>query len=128
MSKIKDKYLETPKLNLGFEGVNSTEISVSNNSTAVLQDFDPGVSAHFKVVARVSIDATTDTYEVFNIEGMYAGGSNWVGVIDVYSSTNNYSGVSFTLNTSSGELSYTIPSIPGFVSGSIDYRIVTING
>jgi hypothetical protein len=82
--------------------------------------FDNAVVRSFKALLSVSIDATTDLFEVFEIEGIQKG-SEWDYSI---STKGDNTGIIFSI-TNAGQIQYTSSSYTGFVSGIIKFRAIT---
>lgn len=81
--------------------------------------FNPAQVRSFKALVSVSVDATTDLYEAFELLAVYKNGS-WDLAI---SSTGDDSLVTFTI-TNAGQMQYTSPSYAGFVSLNIEFRAI----
>lgn len=82
--------------------------------------FSNAVVRSFNAVVSVSIDATSDLFEVFEINGIQKG-SDW----DIsVSSTGDNTGISFSI-TNTGQIQYTSASYAGFVSGTMKFRAST---
>jgi len=71
----------------------------------------------FKAVVSVTIDATADLFEMFEINGIQKG-SEWDFSV---SSTGDNTGISFSI-TNAGQIQYTSSSYAGFVSGTMKFR------
>jgi hypothetical protein len=82
--------------------------------------FNNAVVRSFKALLSVSIDATTDLFEVFEIEGIQKG-SEWDYSI---STKGDNTGIIFSI-TNAGQIQYTSSSYTGFVSGIIKFRAIT---
>lgn len=74
----------------------------------------------FDALVSVSIDATTDLYEEFKLQGIQKA-SNWEMSIE---SLGDDSGITFSITTG-GQIQYTSSNLTGFVSNTIKYRAVT---
>ncbi len=81
--------------------------------------FANGSIRSFKALVSVTLDATADLFESFELLGVQKGGS-W----DLaQSAVGDDSGVVFSIDNS-GQLRYTSPSSPGFVSLTIKFRAI----
>ena len=74
----------------------------------------------FNALVSVSIDATSDLFETFELTGVNKSGSFSMSV----SSVGDDSGVVFSI-TSTGQVQYTSSNYSGFVSGTIKFRAIT---
>lgn len=74
----------------------------------------------FKALVSVSIDATADLFESFEILGVQKG-SGWDIAV---SSTGDTSGIVFSI-TNAGQIQYTSTSVSGFVSNTMKFRAIT---
>lgn len=106
--------------------INETSFAMSNNVTAAADvtglAFANGVVRSFEALVSVEIDATTDLYEVYKLNGIQKGAS-WDMSVE---STGDNSQVNFTI-TSAGQVQYTSGNLAGFVSGDIKYRAITLS-
>ena len=104
--------------------LDDTAFSFANNQSAAANvtgfAFANATVRSFKALVSVSVDATTDLFEVVEIEGIHKG-SEWDYSI---STTGDVTGVVFSI-TSTGQIQYTSPSFAGFVSGTIKFRALT---
>ena len=82
--------------------------------------FNNAVVRSFKALISVSVDATTDLFEVFELEGIQKG-SEWDYSI---STKGDATGVIFNI-TNTGQIQYTSLNYSGFVSGVIKFRAIT---
>jgi|GEM_PF-2206967 len=82
--------------------------------------FNNAVVRSFKALISVSVDATTDLFEVFELEGIQKG-SEWDYSI---STKGDATGVIFNI-TNTGQIQYTSLNYTGFVSGIIKFRAIT---
>jgi hypothetical protein len=82
--------------------------------------FSNTIVRSFKAQVSVYVDATSDLYEVYEINGIQKG-SEWD--ISIKSSGDNI-GILFNI-TNSGQLQYTSPNFSGFVSGTMKFRALT---
>lgn len=105
--------------------ISDTEFSIANNQVAAADitgfNFANAESRSFSAHVDVRIDATTDLFEVFQIKGIQKA-TDWE--ISLTSDGDN-SQVIFSI-TSAGQLQYTSGNIAGFVSGSINFRAITL--
>ncbi len=83
-------------------------------ANAVVRSFDAQVSVY--------IDATTDLFEVFKLNGIQKGASWDMSVV----STGDDSGVVFSITTS-GQIQYTSANSAVFVSNTINFRALTLS-
>jgi hypothetical protein len=74
----------------------------------------------FNALISVSIDATSDLFETFELVGVNKSGSFEMSI----SSVGDDSGVTFSI-TSAGQVQYTSANYTGFVSGVIKFRAIT---
>lgn len=79
--------------------------------------FANGTVRAFKALVSVHLDATSDSFEVFELMGIQRG-ADWSMSA---TATGNVSGVDFTI-TSAGQVQYTSPNAAGFVSLTIKFR------
>jgi hypothetical protein len=104
--------------------LDDTAFSFANNQSAAANvtgfAFANATVRSFKALISVSVDATTDLFEMFEIEGIQKG-SEWDYSI---SSRGDVTGLSFSI-TNAGQIQYTSPSFAGFVSGTIKFRALT---
>lgn len=104
--------------------IEELSFSLANNqstpATITGFSFSNTLVRSFKAVASVTIDATTDLFEVFEINGVQKG-SEWDFSI---SSTGDSTGITFSI-TNDGQIQYTSASYTGFVSGTIKFRATT---
>jgi hypothetical protein len=98
-----------------------TSFAAANNIVAAASvtglAFAAGSVRSFKVQISVSIDATTDLNEIFDLQGIQLAG----GFVMASSSVGDDSGVVFTV-TSAGQVQYTSANSAGFVSNSVKFR------
>lgn len=106
--------------------INQTSFSAANNQSSPANvtglAFANGSVRSFKALVSVSIDATTDLFEAFELHGIQLG-PLWTMTV---SSVGDESGVQFDINTS-GQVTYTSSNISGFVSNTIKYRAQVLN-
>lgn len=101
-----------------------TSFSAANNQ-AVAADvtgllFAPATVRGFKALVTVSIDATSDLFETFELIGVNKGSSFDMAV----SSVGDDSGLVFSI-TAAGQVQYTSTDIAGFVSNTVKFRATT---
>jgi hypothetical protein len=101
-----------------------TSFSPANNQ-AVAADvtgfaFANGVVRSFSALVSVHIDATSDLYEEFNLQGIQRG-SDWMMTVDA---GGDNSGIVFSI-TSAGQVQYTSTNVAGFVSNTLKFRAFT---
>jgi hypothetical protein len=98
-----------------------TSFSAANNQVAAASvtglAFAAGSVRSFKAQVSVSIDATTDLNEVFELVGVQLAS----GFVMASSSVGDDSGVVFTI-TSGGQIQYTSQNVAGFTSSAIRFR------
>lgn len=98
-----------------------TSFSAANNQIAAASvtglAFAAGAVRSFKAQVSVSIDATTDLNEVFELVGVQLAS----GFVMASSSVGDDSGVVFTI-TSAGQVQYTSANSAGFTSNTIKFR------
>lgn len=106
--------------------INETSFSAANNQ-AVAADvtglaFANATVRSFKALVSVSIDATADLYEVFELVGIQKGAS-W----DMsQTATGDTSGLVFSI-TNAGQVQYTSTDVAGFVSNTVKFRATTLS-
>lgn len=104
--------------------INETSFSAANNQTTAADvtglAFANGTVRSFRALVSVSIDATSDLFEQFTLEGIQKS-SSWEMSS---SSLGDNSGVEFSI-TSAGQVQYTSSNVSGFVSNTIKFRAVT---
>lgn len=104
--------------------IDETSFSASNNQSSVADvtgfAFANGTVRSFSALVSVSIDATSDLFEQFTLEGIQKS-SGWEMSS---SSLGDNSGVEFSI-TSGGQVQYTSTDVSGFVSNTIKFRAVT---
>lgn len=98
-----------------FAGANNQTIPADVTSFA----FNPAQVRSFKALVSVSVDATADLYEAYELLAVYKNGS-WDLAM---SSTGDDSLVAFTI-TNAGQVQYASPNYAGFVSLSIEFRAI----
>lgn len=98
-----------------------SSFSAANNQVAVANvtglAFAAGTVRSFKAQVSVSIDATTDLNEVFELTGVQLAS----GFVMASSSVGDDSGVVFTI-TSAGQVQYVSQNVAGFTSSAIRFR------
>lgn len=104
--------------------IEETSFSIANNQAAPANitglAFSNAAVRSFSTIVSVSIDATADLFEVFEIKGIQKG-SEWDFSV---SSTGDNTGISFSI-TNAGQIQYTSASYAGFVSGVMKFRAST---
>lgn len=104
--------------------INLGSFSAANNQSTPADvtgfDFSNGVVRSFKALVSVSIDATSDLFEVFEILGIQKS-SSWEISVD---SVGDTSGIVFSI-TNSGQIQYTSTNETGFVDNTIKFRAKT---
>lgn len=104
--------------------ISETSFSAANNQTAAASvtglAFAVGVVRSFKTLVSVTLDATIDSYEVFELTGINKGSAFDMSVNGV----GDESGVVFTI-TSAGQVQYKSANSAGFVSNMIKFRAET---
>lgn len=101
--------------------LNSTA-SISNNQTTPVDvtGFNVSTANGFTATVNVSIDATSDRFETFTIQGNDAG-SNW----DISIDSLGDSGMNFSI-TPAGQLQYTNEDYAGFNLGTITFKAIFV--
>lgn len=98
-----------------------TSFSAANNQVSAANvtgfAFANGTVRAFKAIVSVSIDATTDLFEQFTIDGIQKASSWEIAV----SSVGDASLVVFSI-TNAGQIQYTSGNYAGFVSATIKFR------
>jgi hypothetical protein len=82
--------------------------------------FAAGTVRSFKVLLSVSIDATADLFEAFELVGVNKGGSFDMAV----SSVGDDSSITLSI-TAAGQVQYTSGTAAGFVSNTVKFRAIT---
>lgn len=104
--------------------INESSFSAADNQAAPANvtglAFANGTVRSFKALVSVTIDATSDLYEVFELLGIQKGAS-WDMAVE---STGDASTVAFTI-TSGGQVQYTSSAVTGFVSNTMKFRAIT---
>lgn len=92
--------------------------SIANNQTtpADVTGFNVSTANGFTATINVSIDATADRFETFNIQGVDSG-ANW----DISIDSTGDSGVLFSI-TPAGQLQYTNENYAGFNLGTFTFK------
>lgn len=104
--------------------ISETSFSAANNQAVAANvtglAFANATVRSFKALVSVSIDATSDLFEVFELLGVQKG-SSW----DLaQSATGDDSGLVFSI-TNAGQIQYTSTNISGFVSNTVKFRAIT---
>lgn len=106
--------------------ISETSFSGANNQAAAANvtglAFANGTVRSFRAQVFILVDADTDLYEVYNLEGIQRG-ADWV--MD-QSSTGDDTNVNFTITTA-GQIQYTSDNYTGFVSLTIKFRAETLS-
>jgi hypothetical protein len=106
--------------------INQTSFSAADNQAALADitglAFANGSVRSFKALVGVSIDATTDLFESFELHGVQTG-ANWSLVTN---SVGDETGFTFNI-TNAGQVQYTSPATSGFVSATIKFRAQVLN-
>lgn len=101
-----------------------TSFAAANNQASPVNvtglAFANGVTRSFTALVSVSIDATADLYEVFELRGVQRAADWALAVV----STGDDSNVDFTITTA-GQVQYTSGNEAGFVSSTIKFRAMT---
>jgi hypothetical protein len=101
-----------------------TEVSLSNFQTSPQNitgfAFSNAVVRGFSALVTVEIDATSDLFEQFTLNGIQKNGS-WNMSIE---SIGDNTGIVFSI-TSSGQIQYTSPAYDGFTSADVKFRAIT---
>ena len=126
-AKAVKSYVDT---NIGASNVvgdiQLTTFNAANNQSSPSNvtglQFAAGTVRGFKALVTVSIDATTDLFEVFELIGIQKASGFDMAV----SGAGDNSGVSFSI-TSAGQVQYTSSNISGFVSNKIAFRASVTN-
>ena len=104
--------------------LNEQSFSMANNQASPADvtglAFSTANVRSFKTLISVTIDATADKFEAFELLGVYKNGS-WDMA---QQATGDDSGVLFTI-TNAGQIQYTSTNNAGFVSGTIKFRAIT---
>jgi len=103
--------------------INETSFSTNNNQATadvIGLSFSNSVVRSFKALVSVEIDATSNLYEVFELQGIQRD-FDWVMS---QTSTGDSSNIAFTI-TSAGQVQYTSGNEAGFVSGTIKFTAQT---
>lgn len=104
--------------------INETSFSIANNQTSEANitgfAFSNAVVRSFKALVSVEIDAASDLFEVFTLEGIQRG-TDWQMSI---SGTGDDSLIVFSITTA-GQVQYTSGNYTTFSSGSIKFRAIT---
>jgi hypothetical protein len=103
-----------------------TSFSAANNQSSVANvtglAFAAASVRSFVALISVEIDATSDLYEEFTLNGI-----NKVGSFEMsQDSVGDTSGIVFSI-TSAGQVQYTSTNVAGFVTNTIRFRAITTN-
>lgn len=106
--------------------IQETSFSAANNQVAVANVtgllFPNATVRSFEAQVAVLIDATTDLYEKFRLEGIQKGSSWDMFIISV----GDNSGITFSI-TNAGQVQYTSANSAGFVSNTMKFRAQTLS-
>jgi hypothetical protein len=104
--------------------IQETSFSMANNQASPANvtglSFNSAVVRSFDALVSVEIDASSDLYEMFKLQGIQRGSDFQMSV----EGTGDDSGVSFDI-TSGGQVTYTSTNVAGFSSGTIKFRAFT---
>ena len=108
------------------EKMNQTTVSIANNQSSAATLFTMTNSKCFKCIALVQIQRSSGgtLIETFDIIGY---NQNTTGWSISYTSQGDITGLALTINTSTGALQYTTPSITNFSSATFYYKVYSIN-
>jgi hypothetical protein len=106
--------------------IQETSFSAADNQAAPANvtglAFANGVVRSFEAQVSVFLDATADSYEKFNLQGIQKGASWDMSV----SAVGDDSGIVFSITTA-GQIQYTSPLSAGFVSNTMKFRALTLS-
>ena len=106
--------------------IQETSFSAANNQVAAADvtalAFANGVVRSFDAQVSVSIDATSDLFEEFELHGIQRG-ADWSMSVE---SVGDESGVSFSITTA-GQVQYQSSNVSGFTSNSMKFRAKTLS-
>lgn len=123
-SNIQDQF--TGKVSVVTGDIAPTSFSMSDGQAVAANvtgfAFANGSVRAFKALASVSVDATADLFETFELNAVQKG-SDWFMSVE---SVGDSSGVVFTI-TSAGAVQYTGLTYPGFSSGVIKFRAEVVH-
>lgn len=109
--------------NLSPGDISETSFSLANNQSSAADvtglAFAVGIVRSFSALVSVEIDATSDLFEQFTLQGINKGTSFNMSS----DSVGDGSGVTFSI-TSAGQVQYTSGNAAGFVSGTIRFRAI----
>lgn len=113
------------RYNLKSQGdISETSFSLANNQTTFSNvtglSFGNTVVRGFSALVTVEIDATSDLFEQFTLNGIQKS-SGWNMAVE---SVGDNSGIVFSI-TSTGQVQYTSQILSGFVSGLIKFKAIT---
>lgn len=104
------------------EGTFSSSNNVASPTNVTGFSFANATVRGFDAIVTVFIDATSDLFEEFKLQGIQKG-SLWEMST---SSTGDDSGVTFSITTS-GQIQYTSTNVAGFTAGTIKFRAQTLS-
>jgi hypothetical protein len=117
----------TGNVNYGIANTFSGSFSASNNvivATAVTGlSFASAAQVAFTANIAVSISATTSLFSQYILEGIQTS-SGWNMSV---SSVGDTTGITFTINSSTGQVNYTSTNITGFVSSTFRWKVSQIS-
>jgi hypothetical protein len=106
--------------------IQETSFSAADNQAAPANvtglAFANGVVRSFEAQVSIFLDATADSYEKFNLQGIQKGASWDMSV----SAVGDDSGIVFSITTA-GQIQYTSPLSAGFVSNTMKFRALTLS-
>lgn len=104
--------------------LNETSFAAANNQAAAADvtglAFANGTVRSFSALVSVTVDATADLFEEFELKGIQKGASWDMSVAGV----GDDSGLAFTI-TNAGQIQYTSANVAGFVSNTVKFRAIT---
>lgn len=104
--------------------LNETSFSIANNQSSAANvtgfAFSLASVRSFNALVSIAIDATSDLFEEYELNGINRS-STWNMSQEAVGDS---SGVSFSI-TSAGQIQYTSSNVSGFVSGTIKFRAIT---
>lgn len=104
--------------------IQETSFSAANNVSSAADvtgfAFANATVRSFSALVSVSLDATSDLFEEFTLQGIQKA-SSWNMSVD---SVGDNSGITFSI-TSAGQIQYTSGNAAGFVSNTIKFRAIT---
>lgn len=105
--------------------IQETSFSAANNQASPANvtglAFANGVTRSFRAQVSVSIDATSDLFEVFELSGVQRS-SDWSLSVN---SNGDDTQISFSI-TNAGQVQYTSSNLAGFVTNTMKFRAITL--